>query len=129
MGRPRILVIDDEREIRETLADILGMDGPDVQTASDGRDSLERIGRNPFDLILCDLRMPEMDGRALYDEVRRDYPQTLKHIVFVTAQAHEPEYGPVLRENGAPVLDKPFTIHQLRHIVERMVGRGRHALR
>ncbi len=63
MGRPRILVIDDEPDIRTTLADLLAMDGYDVQTATDGKDGLERIGRNPFDLILSDMRMPEMDGR------------------------------------------------------------------
>jgi CheY-like chemotaxis protein len=49
-----MLVIDDECEVRETLADMLGMDGHDVQTATDGRDGLERIGRTPFDAILCD---------------------------------------------------------------------------
>jgi CheY-like chemotaxis protein len=105
------------------------MDGFDVQAAADGKEGLELIGRTPFDVILSDLRMPEMDGRALYDEVRRDHPQALKRFVFVTAQAHGPEYGPFLRETGAPVLDKPFTLQQLRHVVERMVGGGRYALR
>jgi CheY-like chemotaxis protein len=129
MGRPRILVIDDERVLRETIADSLRMDGFDVQAAANGKQGLELIGRTPFDVILSDLRMPEMDGRALYDEVRRDHPQALKRFVFVTAQAHGPEYGPFLRETGAPVLDKPFTLQQLRQIVERMGGRGRYALR
>jgi CheY-like chemotaxis protein len=129
MGRPRILVIDDERVLRETIVDSLCMDGFDVHAAADGKEGLALIGRTPFDVILSDLRMPEMDGRALYDEVRRNHPQALKRFVFVTAQAHGPEYGPFLRETGAPVLDKPFTLQQLRHLVERMVGGGRHALR
>ena len=129
MGRPRILVIDDEPDIRTALADILGMEGYDVQTATDGKDGLERIGRNPFDLILSDIRMPEMDGQVLYDHVRRDHPQALKRIAFVTGQAHDPELGAFLRETGAPVLGKPFTLHQLRQLVERMIGRGRYALR
>ena len=129
MGRPRILVIDDERVLRETIVDSLRLEGFDVQAAADGKKGLALIGRTPFDVILSDLRMPEMDGRALYDEVRRDHPQALKRFVFVTAQAHGPEYGPFLRETGAPILDKPFTLQQLRHIVERMVGGGRHALR
>ena len=67
-------------------------------------------------------------GLAL-EELRRDHPQALKRFVFVTAQAHGPEYGPFLRETGAPVLDKPLTLQQLRQIVERMGGRGRYALR
>ena len=129
MGRPRILVIDDERVLRETIADSLRMDGFDVQAAADGKEGLALIGRTPFDVILSDLRMPEMDGRALYYEVRRDHPQALKRFVFVTAQAHDPEFGAFLRETGAPVLGKPFTLQQLRQIVERMIGRGRYALR
>ena len=127
MGRSRILVIDDQPEIRQTIADILVMDGHDVQTAQDGKDGLDRIGRNPFDLILSDMRMPEMDGQALYEHVRRDHPQALKRIAFITGQAHDPQFGVFLRETGAPVLGKPFTMHQLRQLVDRMIGRGRHA--
>jgi CheY-like chemotaxis protein len=67
MGRPRILVIDDEQALRETVADTLRMDGLDVQTAADGREGLELIGRNPFDVIFCDLLMPNMDGQEFYE--------------------------------------------------------------
>lgn len=116
MGRPRILVIDDEREVRDAIADVLRSDGHDVQTARDGRDGLDRISQHPFDLVFCDLRMPELDGRAFYDQVRSDHPQTLKRIVFVTAQAQGPEYGPFLRETGAPVRqavhDSPTPAHR-----------------
>jgi CheY-like chemotaxis protein len=129
MGRPRILVIDDERDLRETIADTLRMDGLDVQTAADGKDGLELIGRNPFDLIFCDLLMPTMDGQAFYEEIRRDYPQVLRRIVLITAQAHSPNYGRYLREAGAPVLEKPFTLQQLRQVVTRMTGPGRFAVR
>lgn len=100
MGRPRILVIDDERALRETIADTLRMDGHDVQTAADGTAGLELIGRNPFDVILSDLRMPEMDGRVLYDHIGCDHPQALKRIVFVTAQAWCLDYGAFLRRRG-----------------------------
>lgn len=129
MARPRMLVIDDERDVRDAIADTLRIDGHDVQTASDGKEGLALISRNPFDVIFCDLRMPEMDGQALYEEVRRDHPQALKRIVFVTAQAHSPDYGPFLREVGAPVLEKPFTLQQIRQMVTRMTGPGRFAAR
>jgi len=126
MGRLRILVIDDEPDLRTVITAMLGSDGHDVQTAANGAEGLALIGRNPFDLILCDLRMPEMDGAALYEEIRRDHPQVLKRIVFVTAQAHSPDYGPFLRDIGAPVLEKPFTPHELRQLVTRMTGSGRY---
>ncbi|HKA63238.1 MAG TPA: response regulator [Methylomirabilota bacterium] len=125
MGRARILVIDDERAVRELISDALGIEGHDVHTAENGKEALDLIGQNRYDLVFCDLRMPEMDGQRLYEEVQRDYPQVLKRIVFVTAQAHSSDYGPFLRTTGIPVIEKPFTLSQLRQMVEKMVGPSR----
>lgn len=122
MGRARILVIDDERAVRELIADALNIEGHDVHTAENGKEGLDLIGQHRFDLVLCDLRMPEMDGQALYEEIQRDFPQVLKRIIFVTAQAHSADYGPFLRTSGIPVIEKPFTLSQLRQAVTRMVG-------
>jgi len=116
------LVIDDERAVRELISDALKIEGHDVHTAENGKEGLDLIGRNRFDLVFCDLRMPEMDGQALYEEVQRDYPQVLKRIVFVTAQANSPDYGPFLRSTGIPVIEKPFTLGQLRQMVGKVVG-------
>ena len=122
MGRARILVIDDERAVRDLISDALKIEGHDVLTASDGKEGLDLIGQHRFDLVFCDLRMPEMDGQALYEEVQRDHPQVLKRIVFVTAQASSSDYGPFLRTTGIPVIEKPFTLSQLRQAVTKMVG-------
>ena len=91
MGRPRILVIDDEREFREAIAQALGLDGYDVETARDGSEGATLVCRHPYDLIFCDLRMPEVDGRGLYKEIQRLCPRVLKHLVFVTALARSPD--------------------------------------
>jgi CheY-like chemotaxis protein len=64
MGRPRILVIDDETKFREAIAQALGLDGYDVETARDGSEGATLVCRHPYDLIFCDLRMPEVDGRG-----------------------------------------------------------------
>jgi CheY-like chemotaxis protein len=125
MGRARILVIDDERAVRELISDALGIEGHDVHTAENGKEALDLIGQHRYDLVLCDLRMPEMDGQRLYEEVQRDYPQVLKRIVFVTAQAHSADYGPFLRSTGIPVIEKPFTLSQLRQTVDKMLGPSR----
>jgi two-component system NtrC family sensor kinase len=122
MGRARILVIDDERAVRDLISDALKIEGHDVLTANDGKEGLDLIGQHRFDLVFCDLRMPEMDGQALYEEVQRNHPQVLKRIVFVTAQANSSDYGPFLRETGIPVIEKPFTLSQLRQAVTKMVG-------
>lgn len=125
MGRARILVIDDERAVRELISDALKIEGHDVHTADNGREGLDLIGQYRFDLVFCDLRMPEMDGQALYETVQRDHPQILKRIVFVTAQANSTDYGPFLRSTGIPVIEKPFTLSQLRQAVSKMVGQTR----
>jgi two-component system NtrC family sensor kinase len=125
MGRARILVIDDERAVRDLISDALSIEGHEVLTAENGKQGLDLIVRYRFDLVFCDLRMPEMDGRALYEEIQRDHPQVLKRIVFVTAQANSPDYGPFLRETGIPVIEKPFTLSQLRQAVGKMVGQTR----
>lgn len=125
MGRARILVIDDERAVRELISDALAIEGHDVHTAENGKEALDLIGQHRYDLVFCDLRMPEMDGQRLYEEVQRDYPQVLKRIVFVTAQAHSADYGPFLRTTGIPVIEKPFTLSQLRQMVDKMVGPSR----
>jgi len=125
MGRARILVIDDERAVRELISDALKIEGHDVLTANDGKEGLDLISQHRFDLVFCDLRMPEMDGQALYEEVQRYHPQVLKRIVFVTAQANSADYGPFLRETGIPVIEKPFTLSQLRQAVTKMVGQMR----
>lgn len=124
MGRPRILVIDDQKEVRDVIADSLKLDGHDVQTVADGREGLAMINRNPYDLILCDLNMPGMDGREVYEEIQRYHSRVLKRLVFVTAQAYSMEYGTFLRETGIPVIEKPFTIPQLLNVVSRLVGTG-----
>jgi len=122
MGRARILVVDDERAVRDLISDALKIEGHDVLTASDGKEGLDLISQHRFDLVFCDLRMPEMDGQALYEEVQRNHPQILKRIVFVTAQANSADYGPFLRTTGIPVIEKPFTLSQLRQAVTRIVG-------
>jgi two-component system NtrC family sensor kinase len=125
MGRARILVIDDERAVRDLISDALSIEGHEVFTAENGKEGLDLIGQFRFDLVFCDLRMPEMDGQALYEEIQRDHPQVLKRIVFVTAQANSSDYGPFLRETGIPVIEKPFTLSQLRQAVGRVVGQMR----
>ena len=122
MGRARILVIDDERAVRDLISDALNIEGHEVFTAENGKEGLDLIGQYRFDLVFCDLRMPEMDGQALYEEVQRDHPQVLKRIVFVTAQANSSDYGAFLRETGIPVIEKPFTLSQLRQAVSKVVG-------
>lgn len=76
---PRILIVDDERMIREVLADFLSLEGFDVETAEDGEAALAELSRNDYDLVLTDLKMPKMGGIQLLEAIRSSMP----HIVVV----------------------------------------------
>jgi CheY-like chemotaxis protein len=121
MGRPRILVIDDETEFRQAIAQALTLDGYDVETALDGREGATLVCRHPYDLIFCDLRMPKVDGRGLRGDPAAVSPRAQAPGVCDGPGAL-PGLRAVLHETGMPVLPKPFTIPQLRAVVARMVG-------
>src|SRR5262245_15370157 len=73
-GRPRVLVVDDEKAIREMLAEFLDMEGYAVKTAEDGLAAVSELERQQFDLVISDLKMPRMGGIALLDEISKAAP-------------------------------------------------------
>jgi two-component system, cell cycle response regulator CpdR len=85
----RILIADDEEAIRSLAARALSQDGHEVTTAGDGAEAIDALGRQPFDLLLADIRMPVMDGIALALATARDHPGTT--IVLMTGYADQRE--------------------------------------
>jgi CheY-like chemotaxis protein len=122
MGRNLILVVDDEPPLRELLAEVVETGNYEVHQAENGQQALDRVAQHTYDLIVCDLFMPRMDGPAFYREVQRNYPETAIKIVFMTANRNLEEFATFLREVQAPVLHKPFTWSDLRTTLTRMIG-------
>jgi len=79
-----ILVIDDERAIRKTLAEILTMEGFSVDEAADGMEGIKKIKENNYDCILCDIKMPKMDGIEVLEQARQAKPD----IPFIVISGH-----------------------------------------
>lgn len=104
----RVLVVDDEPWIAEVLARMLADDGHEVETAPNGAIALAKITEQAYDLIVCDVHMPELNGLGLYDEVKRVRPDLLPRIVFMTGSALSPAMEGYLARTGAPCLSKPF---------------------
>jgi CheY-like chemotaxis protein len=113
-----ILVVEDEASLRELIANILLLVDHDVDTARDGVEALYRIEQRTYDLIISDLQMPNLDGRGLHDALRTRYGQALPRVIFVTGHAEADEYVPFLAETGDPVLTKPFSVDDLRTLVQ-----------
>ena len=104
----RVLVVDDEPELASLMRDILEAAQFEVAHAETGAVALELLGEARFDAIVSDLRMPDMDGAALWREVRERHPLLLRRMVFVTGDTLSPAAAEFLRETGCAALEKPF---------------------
>ncbi|QEX18773.1 hypothetical protein FRZ44_40840 [Hypericibacter terrae] len=126
-GEPsrRILVVDDEVEIAETLAEILSDLGHRVEMVSQGEAALNQLKAGPFDLILSDLKMPVLDGPGLYAALRRDHPAMAGKIAFLTGDTLSQHQGEFLAETGAACLEKPFTPDDVRRFVGHLLQQAR----
>lgn len=117
--RALILVVDDEPLVAGLMVDVLAMEGHEVDMAGNGREALEKIAARSYDLIVSDLRMPEIDGVGLYRELERGQPRLLGRLVFVSGTTEPREYASFLEATHAPVLSKPFRLEDLQRLVQR----------
>ncbi len=119
LQRRRVLVIDDEPALVLTLRCLLEQDH-DVVTVTDGRGALSRLLENePFDLVLCDIAMPGIDGADLYDAVRVQRPELAERFVFMTGGAFTEKIVRFLERAARPCLQKPFPIAELEALLRR----------
>lgn len=112
----RILVVDDDDNLRELLPIILSQEGRVVDTAPNGIEAMALLSQNQYDLILSDLRMPGLDGPSLYEFLRTITP-TIPRVIFMTGNVGGGEYAAFLRGTTEPMLEKPFSLDVVRHMV------------
>ncbi len=117
----RILVVDDEPEIAMMLGDILTSDGHQVSFAGSGREALEQIMDDDFDLVITDVRMPDLDGPGLFREIQSVKPALAERTVFVTGDTLSTAAKAFFSETERPVLEKPFTPGEARRVVGRVI--------
>jgi len=115
----RVLVVEDEPTVAHLIADVLGEDGHKVEIVLDGRDGLDRAAAGNYALIICDLRMPHLDGRAIYRELVAKGSPMRHRLLFVTGDTLAPRTLEFLEKSGLPFLAKPFLVEELKVIVER----------
>jgi DNA-binding NtrC family response regulator len=116
----RLLIVDDERVVRDSLSGWLREDGHDCRTASSGEDALELVGAEPFDLCVVDLKMPRgMDGLETMHRLRALRPDT--DVVIITAYATVDTAVQAMKDGAADYLVKPFEPEELSAVVERIL--------
>jgi DNA-binding NtrC family response regulator len=116
---PAILIVDDEKHIRNHLATYLRGLGHTAETAEDANQALQALERTPFELVLSDVRMTGMDGLALLGEIRRRSPDSV--VVLMTAYATVPQAVEAMRAGAYDYLVKPFSLDQVGLLLERVL--------
>jgi two-component system response regulator AtoC len=106
-----ILLIDDEADLRELLDEELREAGHRVQTAGDGEQGLAELQKRVYDVVICDVRLPKVDGLTLLRQVRRDAPST--DVILMTAYADVSQAVSALKEGAYDYLTKPFDVDEL----------------
>lgn len=116
----RILIVDDEAMLLETMAASLSRDDYAIDTAQDGAQALRLLDVYRYDLVLSDVRMPELDGPQLYDAIKTRHQTTMPAVVFMTGHAGDSLHR-ALRP-GVLVLQKPLSLTALRETIERVLA-------
>ena len=115
--RLRVLVVDDEPHILHYMQATLESWGHEVVLASDGSQALKRALTQPFDLIICDLRMPRLGGREMYQTLAQMHPAVAGRMVFATGDTVRGDTLQFLERLGRPFLQKPFKLDELRRVL------------
>lgn len=117
-----VLVVEDEPALAAAVAEALTDAGFQVDRAGDGEEALERIRSHVYDLVVCDLKMPRLDGRAFYNVIAASTPSLANRIVFVTGDVAGTETERFLEESGCPWLAKPFRLGDLLKVARELVS-------
>jgi len=124
--RGRVLIVDDEPAVSRALRTGLG-DENDVVIAASGREALALLLGDDavaaqFDVILCDLMMPDLDGAELFEQLREKRPDLAARVMFVTGGAFTARAREFIERAGVPTLEKPFDIDNIRALVRSRVA-------
>lgn len=113
----RILVVDDEPHILHYMRATLESWGHHVDVANDGTEAVEHALAEPFDVIICDLRMPRLGGREMYLNLVAEHPHIAERVIFATGDTVRGDTLQFLEGLGRPFLHKPFTLAELRSVL------------
>ncbi|MFT3921077.1 MAG: response regulator [Myxococcales bacterium] len=120
---PRILVVDDEQVIREILADFLSMEGFWVRTAEDGEAALVELSRNQYDLVLSDLKMPNMGGLELLHAISEHQPNVV--TIIMTGFGTVETAIDAMKKGAYDYILKPFKVEEVVHTIRRGLEKQR----
>ena len=118
-----VLLVEDEPALAAAVADSLADAGYRVERAADGEEALECVESRPFDLVICDLKMPRLDGPAFYRVLCDTNPSLAGRTIFVTGDVAGTDADRFLVETGCRWLAKPFRLNDLLRLAHEVLGK------
>ena len=119
MSSPRILVVDDEMIVCESCKRILEEDGYEVETALSGREAFDKMKESPFDIIITDLTMPEIDGMEVLRTFRKEYPDAI--VIMITGFSTVETAVEAMKLGAFDYIPKPFTPDEVSIVVKKAI--------
>lgn len=117
----KILVVDDEKDVRDLLYEVLSSDGFDVSIANDGKDAFELFQKENFPIVITDIRMPKMDGITLLKKIKEISPLTT--VIIITAYPSIESVKEAIFAGAYDYISKPFDVDAIKIVVKRAVER------
>jgi CheY-like chemotaxis protein len=105
------------------LGDMLQRDGPRVDVVYSGREALARLQKTSYDLVMSDLRLPDIDGPEPYRQLDEMGHPLARHFVVVTGDVVGPDTRAFLERTGVPALAKPLMFEEMRGVIREMLAR------
>lgn len=121
-GRARVLIIDDDVDLAASLERCLRAHA--VRVINDSEQGLDALRRDRYDLVLCDVSMPNLTGMDLFEILRNELPEVVATMVFMTGGLSTERIRRFASSCPVPVVEKPFETAWLRDLVQRCVGGG-----
>jgi len=120
--RGRILVVDDEPHIRRVLEAMLGKEGFDVHSASDGEEGLQALAAGGVDLVILDLLMPDIHGLEVLAKIRSDPDRSATPVIILTAKGQDTDREAALTGGADDFMTKPFSPKKLVARIREILG-------
>ena len=117
----RILIVDDEPGFVRALTRLLSHDGATVDTAANGECALTQLQTHRYDVVLCDLLMPELNGQDFYAILLHQYAYLRQRVIFLTGDALGADSAAFLEQCGQPWLHKPCNAAEVRSAMQQML--------
>lgn len=118
MARKKILIVDDEENARFGLSKLLAQEGYETESVANGYEALDVLRSRKIDLVISDLRMPEMNGLSFLREINRNYPSI--HVIMVTAHGGIESYMEAVNLGAYEYLHKPVKLEELKSVMNKV---------